>query len=135
MKRRHEGGKRMHVLFVHRAFPAQFGRLALELAKRYGWKCTCLFQHLSRCPSPTPEMFERLELLQIQGAPPASAAADLPWPQTHGSALEIGRAVFETVKSKGVRPDLVVGHGGLTPTLLLREVLDGPLVDYCEYYF
>jgi glycosyltransferase involved in cell wall biosynthesis len=125
----------MHVLFVHRAFPAQFGRLALELTQRYGWKCTCLFQHLSRCPSPTPEMFERLELIQIQGAPPPTAAAELPWPQTHGLALEIGRAVFETVKSRRVSPDLVVGHGGLAPTLFLREELECPLVDYCEYFF
>jgi glycosyltransferase involved in cell wall biosynthesis len=125
----------MHVLFVHRAFPAQFGRVAMELAKRYGWKCACLFQHLSRCPSPTPEMFERLELVPIQGAPPVKAGAELPWPHTHGMALEISRAAFETVKAKGCNPDLVVGHGGLTPTLLLRELFDCPFVDYCEYYF
>jgi glycosyltransferase involved in cell wall biosynthesis len=125
----------MHVLFVHRAFPAQFGRLALELTKRYGWRCSCLFQHLSRCPSPTPEMLERLELLPIQGAPPASASAETPWPQTHGLALEIGRTVFETVKAKRLTPDLVVGHGGLTPTLFLRELLPCSLVDYCEYFF
>src|SRR5262249_8775276 len=26
-------------------------------------------------------------------------------------------------------------HGGLVPTLFLREVLGCPIVDYCEYYF
>ena len=29
----------MHVLFIHQAFPAQFGRLALELTRAYGWEC------------------------------------------------------------------------------------------------
>jgi glycosyltransferase involved in cell wall biosynthesis len=125
----------MHVLFVHRAFPAQFGRLALELAQRYGWKCTCLFQHLSRCPSPTPAMRERLELCPIQGGPPPGKGDQVPWAQVHGQALEMGRAVFDTVRARGLRPDLVVGHGGLTPTLLLRETLACPLVDYCEFYF
>jgi len=125
----------MHVLFVHRAFPAQFGQLALELTRRYGWRCTCLFQHLSRCPSPTPEMLQRLELIPIEGAPDPRTDAEVPWPQNFGRTLEIGRAAFETVRTCGLSPDLVVGHGGLVPTLFLRELLDCPLVDYCEYYF
>ena len=35
-----------------------------------------------------------------------------------------------------LRPDLVVAHGGRgAPTLFLREVLDCPIIIYCEYYF
>jgi glycosyltransferase involved in cell wall biosynthesis len=34
-----------------------------------------------------------------------------------------------------LQPDLVVGHGGLLPTSLLREVLDCRFIDYCEYWF
>jgi glycosyltransferase involved in cell wall biosynthesis len=125
----------MRVLFVHRAFPAQFGRLALELTRRHGWECTCLVQHLSRCPAPSPEMLGRLTILPLP-VPACSAAEDIPWPQVHGQALELGRAVFEAVRARpDLRPDLVVGHGGLTPTLFLREILNCPLVDYCEYYF
>ena len=52
----------MHVLFIHQAFPAQFGRLALELTRRYGWKCSFLIEDLSNCPTPTPEMLEKLQL-------------------------------------------------------------------------
>src|SRR5262249_51951654 len=125
----------MHVLFVHRAFPAQFGRLALELTRRYGWQCTCLFQHLSRCPTPTPEMFQQLRLIRIEGGPDPGSDSDTPWPQVHGRTLEVGRAVYETVRAHQLMPDLVIGHGGLAPTLFLRELLDCPLVDYCEYYF
>ena len=35
-----------------------------------------------------------------------------------------------------LRPDLVVAHGGRgAPTLFLPELLDCPLLNYCEYYF
>ena len=38
----------MQVLFIHEAFPAQFGHLALELTRRYGWQCKFLVEDLSR---------------------------------------------------------------------------------------
>ncbi len=40
----------MNVLFIHDAFPAQFGRLGQELATRHGWTCDFLVQSLSSCP-------------------------------------------------------------------------------------
>jgi glycosyltransferase involved in cell wall biosynthesis len=126
----------MRVLFVHRAFPAQFGRLALELTRRYGWDCTCFVQYLSRCPAPSPEMLARVTLHRLPAPARGPGTGELPWPQKHGEALELGRALFEAVRAMpGLRPDLVVGHGGLVPTLFLREALDCPIVDYCEYYF
>jgi glycosyltransferase involved in cell wall biosynthesis len=125
----------MHVLFVHRAFPAQFGRLALELTRRYGWKCTFLIEHLSVCPPATPEMRAELELIALPNRTRPDAPP-LPWPQQYGAALERAQRLAEAVRTHPqLRPDLVVGHGGLIPTLLLRDVLDCPLVDYCEYYF
>jgi glycosyltransferase involved in cell wall biosynthesis len=124
----------MHVLFIHRAFPAQFGRLALELARQHGWKCSVLVEKLSSCPTPSPEMLAQVELHRLQL--PAESQTPPPWPQSFGHSLEIGRAVFEAVRSRPqLRPDLVVAHGGLTPTLFLREVMRCPLIDYCEYYF
>ena len=51
-----KGGWSMNVLFIHDAFPAQFGRLGLELTRRHGWRCSFLVQSLSSCPTPTPEM-------------------------------------------------------------------------------
>jgi glycosyltransferase involved in cell wall biosynthesis len=124
----------MHVLFVHRAFPAQFGRLALELARRHGWKCSAVVEHLSACPSPSPEMLRAVAVQQLPRRP--GAAAEPPWPQVYGDTLERAAALAALVLSQpGLRPDLVVGHGGLLPTLLLRDVLDCPFVDYCEYYF
>ena len=39
-------------------------------------------------------------------------------------------------RQAGLAPDLIVAHGGRgAPTLLLREVVDCPIIIYCEYYF
>ena len=35
-----------------------------------------------------------------------------------------------------LQPDLVVAHGGRgAPTLFLKDLLDCPIINYCEYYF
>jgi glycosyltransferase involved in cell wall biosynthesis len=126
----------MHVLFVHRAFPAQFGRLALELKTRYGWQCTCLIEHLSRCPTPSPDMLARLTLIPLRHSREPAGKDAIPWPQSFGNTLQTAQAVYDAVRANPqLRPDLIVGHGGLTPTLFLRGLLGCPIVDYCEYYF
>jgi glycosyltransferase involved in cell wall biosynthesis len=74
--------------------------------------------------------------LDIAYLPPAAPETPAPWPRSFGQALGRAQALAEAVRARpGLRPDLVVGHGGLVPTLLLRDVLDCPLVDYCEYFF
>jgi glycosyltransferase involved in cell wall biosynthesis len=125
----------MHVLFIHDAFPAQFGRLALELTRRFGWKCSFLVKSLSRCPTPSREMLETLSIARL---PAAADAQTLPWPQIYGGFVESCRAVAEAVRSRKElhHPDLVVANGGRgPPTLFLPEVLNCPIVNYCEYYF
>jgi glycosyltransferase involved in cell wall biosynthesis len=126
----------MHILFIHRAFPAQFGRLALELTKRYGWKCSFLIENLSGCPTPSQEMLEKLELHRIPVPAEFRTQRVTPWPQSYGRYLEFCEAVFKGVCARpNLRPDLVVSHGGLGPALFLPEVLDCPVLNYCEYYF
>jgi glycosyltransferase involved in cell wall biosynthesis len=126
----------MHVLFIHQAFPAQFGRLALELTKRYGWKCSFLVKDLSSCPLPSAEMLERLDIHRFALSPEARLPNPPPWPQNYGRYLDLCRVVFEAVRARpGLRPDLVVSHEGLGPALFLPELLNCPIVQYCEYSF
>jgi glycosyltransferase involved in cell wall biosynthesis len=127
----------MHVLFIHQAFPAQFGRLAIELTKRYGWRCSFLVEDLSNCPSPSREMLEKLGIQRVTLPAEVRSNREVPWPQIYGHWLEHCRAVFESVRVRPeLRPDLVVAHGGRGPlALFLREVLGCPIVNYCEYYF
>ncbi len=127
----------MNVLFIHDAFPAQFGRLGQELATRHGWKCQFLVQSLSSCPTPTPEMLKAVELHQMPMTAEHRTGDGIPWPQIYGQYLEQCRSVFDVIRAKPqLRPDLVVAHGGRgAPTLFVRDVLDCPIINYCEYYF
>lgn len=127
----------MHVLFVHQAFPAQFGRLALELVNRYGWRCSFLIEDLSNCPAPSRAMLDRLDIQRIVLPPAVQSNREVPWPRIYGHWLEHCRSVFEAVRSRPeLKPDLVVAHGGRGPlALFLPEILSCPIVNYCEYYF
>jgi glycosyltransferase involved in cell wall biosynthesis len=127
----------MHILFIHQAFPAQFGRLALELVRRYDWKCSCLVEDLSNCPTPSPEMLDRLDIHRIVLRSAVQSNREVPWPQIYGHWLEHCRSVYDAVKDRpDLRPDLVVAHGGRGPlALFLPEVLTCPIVNYCEYCF
>jgi glycosyltransferase involved in cell wall biosynthesis len=51
--------------------------------------------------------------------------------------LEQCQTVFQAASNTPtLRPDLVVAHGGRgAPTLFLKDALDCPVINYCEYYF
>jgi glycosyltransferase involved in cell wall biosynthesis len=127
----------VNVLFIHDAFPAQFGRLALELTKRHNWRCSFLVQSLSSCPTPSLEMLELLDVQKVPLSAEHRSSDGIPWPQIYGHYLEQCRTVHDAVVARrGPRPDLIVAHGGRgAPTLLLREAVDCPIIIYCEYYF
>jgi glycosyltransferase involved in cell wall biosynthesis len=127
----------MDLLFIHEAFPAQFGHVAVELSRRYGWKCRFLVEDLSRCPTPTKAMLETLDIQRLPVSAEYRANRDLPWPQMYGRYLELCQATYAAVRARPEwKPDLVVAHGGCgAPTLFLPEVLKCPIVNYCEYYF
>jgi glycosyltransferase involved in cell wall biosynthesis len=123
----------MHLLFIHQAFPAQFGQLGLELHRRYGWQCTFIVQHLSRCPTPSLESLQRLTIIRVarekrEGPPP--------WMQSFSEHMALSATVHEALRSRAaqLRPDLVVSHCGLGPALSLRDLFSCPIVNYCEYY-
>ena len=127
----------MNVLFIHDAFPAQFGRIALELSRQRKWHCRFLVQSYSSCPTPSPEMLKELEIHLVPKSAEHRTADGIPWPQIYGHYLDHCRTIHDTVKAMPhLRPDLLVAHGGRgAPTLFLREVLDCPIIIYCEYYF
>jgi glycosyltransferase involved in cell wall biosynthesis len=127
----------VNILFIHDAFPAQFGRLGLELTRQHGWHCSFLVQSLSSCPTPTHEMLQKLEIHQIPLAAEHRSNEGIPWPQIYGHYLEECQKVHDAIRANPrLRPDLVVAHGGRgAPSLFLRDVLDCPIVIYCEYYF
>ncbi|MDX2038087.1 MAG: glycosyltransferase [Isosphaeraceae bacterium] len=129
----------MNILFLHDAFPAQFGRLGLELHQRYGWHCSYLIQNFSSCPLPTAEMLRSLEIHRYF-VPPSTDGNDeggVPWPRSYGRFVEQCRAVYDAIRQVGhLRPDLVVANGGRgAPTLFVPEATNAKILTYCEYYF
>ena len=127
----------MNVLFLHDAFPAQFGRLALELTKRHNWNCTFLIQSLSSCPTPTVEMLQSLAIIQVPAIEEEQPNEGTPWPKIYGKYLEQCRNLYDVLRSRPeLKPDLIVAHGGRgAPTPLLRDLVDCPIMVYCEYFF
>jgi glycosyltransferase involved in cell wall biosynthesis len=127
----------VNVLFIHDAFPAQFGQLALDLTRKRSWRSSFLVQRLSSCPTPSMEMLRNLEIHQVPLAEEHKSSDGIPWPQIYGHYLDQCRTIYDAVAARPhLRPDLVVAHGGRgAPSLFLREVLNCPIIIYCEYYF
>ena len=127
----------MRVLFLHDAFPAQFGHVALELTRRAGWECHFVVESISNCPTPSPEMLERLDVRSYPLSDEYRKRGATPWPQIYGRFLELCEAAFEAIRRRPeLKPDLVVAHGGRgAPTALIRDVVDCPIINYCEFYF
>ena len=127
----------MRVLFLHDAFPAQFGHVALELTRRAGWDCHFVVESISNCPTPSPEMLERLDVQSYPLSAEYRKRGATPWPQIYGKFLELCEAAYEAIRRRpDLKPDLVVAHGGRgAPTALLRDLVDCPIINYCEFYF
>lgn len=109
----------MHVLYVHKNYPAQFGHLARHLIEHHGFRCTYVSERASPPPGP-------IRYLQYKVKGGATA-------RTHYCSRTIENftwhsiAVYETMKAHPeIKPDLVVGHSGFGSTLFLGELYDCP---------
>ena len=118
----------MHVLFVHKNFPAQFGHIARHLVDRHGFRCSFV------CELP-PGNFDGIE--RIQYTLDGGATKDTHYcSRTFENATWHAHAVYETLKARPeVVPDLVVGHSGFGSTLFLADLYECPIVNYFEYYY
>jgi glycosyltransferase involved in cell wall biosynthesis len=118
----------MHVLFVHQNFPAQFGHVAQDLARRAGFRCS----FVSEKPSGRLGTTECIQYRVRGGA----TAQNHYCSRTFENTIWHAHAVFESLKARpDIRPDLVVGHSGFGSTLFLRELYNCPIVNYFEYFY
>ena len=107
----------MRVLFVHRAFPAQFGRLAAELTRRYGWRCHFLVE-LSGSYSGS-----ALILLKFLSIAPRMRPMRTPRGPEAGSPFWLlrKRSGVERALHKAVRWSLAIAHNDLHRRLCNRD--------------
>lgn len=141
----------MHILFVHKSFPAQFGHIAHYLVKRGGFECTFT------CEQPQ-QQAEQFSVMVAPGAPPVtqefpaqmvSGIRIIPYKLKGGATKDVhycsrtfengvwhAHAVYEAMKAHPeVKPDLIVGHSGFGSTLWLADLYDCPIINYFEYYY
>src|SRR4051812_6000209 len=109
------GESRMHVLFVHQNFPAQFGHVADYLTRQHGFHCT----FISETPAGRVGDVEKIQY-RVKGG----AVEKNHWcSRSFENAVWHSHAVYEALKQRpDVRPDLVVAHSGFLSTVFLREL-------------
>ena len=118
----------MHVLFVHKNFPAQFGHIGRHLVDNHGFQCSFVCEL-------DPAEIDGIERIQykIDGG----ATRDTHYcSRTFENATWHAHAVYEAMKARpDIQPDLVVGHSGFGSSLFLADLYDCPIVNYFEYYY
>jgi len=120
----------VHVLFVHRNFPAQFGHIAARGVADRGWTAT----FVSEKPPGTSAGVNNIQY-QPRGA---ATEATHYLSRTFENGVWHAAGVYEALRpvSAAIRPDLIVGHSGWGSTLLLRQLYpDVPVINYFEYFY
>lgn len=120
----------MKILFIHKNYPAQFGRLALWLAD-HGWDVTFATTRENA-------RSDRLRILRF-------AEHRAPAAETHHylkgteraviSGQGLARAVIR-LADRGYHPDIVVAHSGWGVGLFVKDIWpDTAYVQYAEWYY
>ena len=118
----------MHILFIHQNFPAQFGHVAIYLAKQKGFRCTFLSQQPAN-------KIDGIELIPYKILGGATAKTHV-CSRTFENAIWHSHAVHQALEARpDIRPDLIVAHTGFLSTVFLRELYDCPIINYFEYYY
>lgn len=123
----------MHLLYVHQNFPAQFGHIGMQLAKRRGWRVT----FVSEQPAGVVEGIEKVPYRIAGGATRTTHFCS----RTFENGVWHTDAVFQAMADRKkaepeFRPDLIVGHSGFGSTLFLPELFpNAPIVNLFEYYY
>jgi glycosyltransferase involved in cell wall biosynthesis len=120
----------MHVLFVHKNFPAQFGHIGSYLVKKKGYRCTFVSET-------QPGMAGGIHKIQYRADGGAGEHTQY-FSRTFENAMAHSAGVYKALKPhlNRVRPDLVVGHSGFGSTLFLPELFPGtPVINYFEYFY
>lgn len=118
------------ILFVHDAFPAQFGAIGRWLTHR-GW-------HVTFATAARPAVSDGLRLLHY-------APHRAPTARTHPYAQPMERAAINgqsfaraalRLHAEGYRPDIVVAHSGPGGGMFAPDVFpDAAHVAYCEWWY
>jgi glycosyltransferase involved in cell wall biosynthesis len=119
----------MHVLFLHQNFPAQFGQIAMHLARSCGYRCTCVSEK---------ELADSAEIQHVCFQSRGGAQQHTHYcSRTFENQTWRSDAVYEALRVRpDIQPDLIVAHSGFVSSLFLRELYPGvPHVGYFEFFY
>jgi glycosyltransferase involved in cell wall biosynthesis len=119
----------MHILFIHPNFPAQFGQVALHLARHHGFRCT----FASEKEIPSSAEIQHLRFQARGGARKETHYCS----RTFENQTWKSHALFEALQQQPhIRPDLIVAHSGFVSPLFLRELYPQvPQIGYFEFFY
>jgi len=121
----------MTVLFIHQNFPAQYLHIVRRLAAKKKNRIYFITQEDQN------EIPNVIKLVYKPEHPIVSTCH--PYSMVFDEAVRAGTAVAEIcrgIRSKGIVPDLVVGHCGWGETLFVKDVFpDVPLLSYFEFFY
>ncbi|MBK8176759.1 MAG: glycosyltransferase family 4 protein [Rhodospirillales bacterium] len=121
----------MIILFIHQNFPAQYRHLARYFADRGDNTVYFITQPNDNHMRGVTKITYKPDHGTPQASHPLSADFD--------ATIRTGAAVAEvcrTLKMRGVRPDIIVGHNGWGETLFVKDVFaDTPLLSYFEFFY
>lgn len=118
----------MHVLFLHKNFPAQFRHMAPVLVRSLGWRCTFV----------TAQPADRLQGVEKILYKPRGGATEHNHDCTRNFENTVGHAlgVYEELKRRrDLKPDLIVAHTGFGSSLFLPYLFDAPIINFMEYFY
>ncbi len=119
----------LHILFLHQNFPAQFGQVALHLARNCGCRCTFVSEK---------EVTDTREIQHVRFQSNGGAVADTHYcSRTFENQTWRSHAVFEALQRRpDIQPDLIVSHSGFVSSLFLRELYPAtPHIGYFEFFY
>lgn len=118
----------MHILFVHKNFPAQFGHIARYLIKDHGFRCT----FVSELPDAEIDGIRRIQYKSAGGATKATHYCS----RTFENYVWHSHGVYEALKAHPeIQPDLIVGHSGFGSTVFLADLYACPIINYFEWFY
>lgn len=118
----------MHILFVHKNFPAQFGHIARYLIKDHGFRCT----FVSELPDAEIDGIRRIQYKSAGGATKATHYCS----RTFENYVWHSHGVYESLKAHPeIQPDLIVGHSGFGSTVFLADLYECPIINYFEWFY
>ncbi len=119
----------LHILFLHQNFPAQFGQVAMHLARNCGYRCTFVSEK---------EVADSAEITHVRFQSAGGAVAQTHYcTRTFENQTWRSHAAFEALQKRPeIQPDLIVAHSGFVSSLFLRELYsDTPQIGYFEFFY